>query len=36
MIKFELPYNFNFDGKYFNLLDARKEYFQQIDCVYMP
>ena len=36
MIKFELPFNFNFDGEYFNLLDERKEYFAQIDCVYMP
>ena len=35
MIKFELPYNFNFDGKYFTLLDLRKEYFNNIDCIYM-
>ena len=35
-MKIELPYNFNFDGKYFSLLDSYKDKFQQIDCVYMP
>ena len=36
MTKFEIPFNFNFDGEYFNLLDERKELFQRIDCIYMP
>ena len=33
-MKIELPFNFNIDGQYFNLLDSRIDHFKDIDCVY--
>ena len=36
MIRFELPFNFNYDKQYFNLLDERQQFFQRIDSIYMP
>ena len=35
-MKIELPFNFNWDRKYFDLFDAHKNSFCNIDCVYMP
>ena len=35
-MKIELPFNFNKDQEYFNLLDTRKSQFENIDCIYLP
>lgn len=36
MIKFELPYNFNYDGKYFEYLEKYKDNFNRIKYIYLP
>ena len=35
-MKFEVPFNLNWDGQYFKYLDKNKDKLKYIDCVYMP